>query len=249
MDSPIFRYRDVIQDCFNAVVEDDGNLACIRRASSRLAEVIKTGHLVYVAGVGGHANLCAGECLYRAGMLVQLSPMLDMTSLTDGCALAQKKKTLPGFARESLERYHVTCRDAVIILNAYSTSHLTVDLALEARRMGASTVGIGSRAFAEEKCSGHVSGKKLYDVVDTYIDCKMAPNDTAVSIAGVEPPVAPTSTLCMLFSLHLLLLEAIRFLAESGVKPDIWKSINLSGGDEENAAYIKEYAGRIRFLE
>lgn len=240
----------MIKNCFNSILDDTDNLASIRCASSALAKVIQAEHLVYVAGVGGHANLCAGECLFRAGMLVPLSPMLDMTNLMDGCILAQKKKTFPGFARQNLEDYNVTSQDAIIILNAYSISHLTVDLALEAQKMGLYTIGIGSKDFAQaSECSGHISGEKLYNVVDTYVDCRMAPNDAAISMLGVEDPVGPTSTLCMLFSLHLVFIETIRFLIESKVKPEIWKSINLPGGNLKNIDYMQKYAKRIRFLK
>lgn len=241
-------YTAAIEGCIREIGADANNAAEIERAADLLAETLLQGGLIYVAGVGGHANLCAGECLFRAGMLAPLYPMLDMTNLIEGVSRqAQQKKDL-SYMQDCIDRYGIGERDAVIVMNAYSVSRQTVGFALGVRETGAKTVGIGSRSFAAHIGKpGHESGKRLYEVTDAYIDCKMAAEDTAITLTDGEK-LAPTSTICLLFSLHLLLLQtALNLKARAGKIP-VWSSINLPGGEENNRNLMETYRDRIRYL-
>jgi uncharacterized phosphosugar-binding protein len=44
------------------------------------------------------------------------------------------------------------------------------------------------------------------------------------------------------------MMLAVEKLLEMGVKPKIWRSINMPNGDEFNTSYFKDYGQRIRYL-
>ena len=72
--------------------------------------------------------------------------------------------------------------------------------------------------------------------------------DAVVQIEGAEQQAGPTSTLCNVFAINLLMLSAVEELIGMGKKPDLWRSINLPGGDEYNKNYFRDYGQRIRYL-
>lgn len=252
MVSPVEGFKDIISNAFEEIIVDEDNQQALATGAQWIARAIRQDRIIYIAGIGGHANICAEECLFRTGMLVPLSPMLDVTNLMDGTKKAKKQKTAAGYAAESLRRYGVKQEDVMIVINAYSISYLTVDFALEARKAGLNVIGIGSKAFAKnaildnESC--HSSRAKLYEAVDVYIDCKMAPEDAAVSIAGCAQKLGPTSTLCQMFALHVLMIKAAEVLSSHGKEIPVWRSINIPGGREYNKEYLQQYGTRIKFL-
>jgi uncharacterized phosphosugar-binding protein len=140
----------------------------------------------------------------------------------------------------------------LIIVNAYGINAMCIDVALEARRRGIPTIGVTSRAFAEkvppDHPARHPSKKNLFEVVDVHIDCHMPFGDAVVSIEGLQQKVAPVSTLVNCFTLNLLVIRTVEKLLEKGIKPPIWTSANIPGGDQANKEYIKRYKGRIRLL-
>jgi uncharacterized phosphosugar-binding protein len=43
-------------------------------------------------------------------------------------------------------------------------------------------------------------------------------------------------------------VQTIALLAERGIAPPVWRSINVAGGDAANAALISRLRGRLRWL-
>ena len=185
-------------------------------------------------------------------MLVQLNPMIDATNLVHGTTKTRFLQRSGGYAKGLLEEYGVRKDDVIIVINAYGINYLTIDIALEAKKLGLHVIGIGSHSFAKviahDHPARHPNKGNLEDVVDVFIDCKMPFGDAVVDIQGCDQKVGPTSTLCNIFSINLLMMLAVEKLLEMGVKPKIWRSINMPNGDEFNTSYFKDYGQRIRYL-
>lgn len=245
-------YHRLMVDIYDRIIEDEGNREALTAAGTLIAEAVCVDKLIYLSGPGGHSNMSTEECLCRAGMLVQLSPMIDGTSLLHGTTKTRYLQRAAGYAKGLLEEYGVQKNDVLIVVNAYGINYMTVDMALEARKMGLHVIGIGSRSFgqaiAKDHPARHANGKNLEDVCDIFIDCKMPLGDAVIEIGGCEQKAGPTSTLCNIFTIHLLMLEAVEQVAEAGVTPKIWRSINMPGGDAYNTGYFKEYGQRIKYL-
>jgi len=245
-------YHKIISDTLDAIIGDSGNESALISAARLIANNVAKDRLVYLVGPGGHSNMTTEECLCRAGMIVQLDPMIDATNLLHGTTKTRFLQRSGGYAKGLLEEYNVQEGDVIIVINAYGINYLTIDMAIQARKLGLHVIGIGSHSFAKvipaAHPARHPNGKNLEDVVDVFIDSKMPYGDAVIDIVGSDQKVGPTSTMCNIFTINLLMMQVVEELLEMGVSPKIWRSINLPNGDEFNASYFREYGQRIRYL-
>ena len=65
---------------------------------------------------------------------------------------------------------------------------MTIDVALEAKRLGMFVVALTSRPHAAVSTSRHESGRKLHEVADLVLDQQAPAGDSAVWIDGLETP-------------------------------------------------------------
>lgn len=221
-------------------------------AAALMADAIKKDQLIHVIGPGGHSNMGAYELFYRAGGLIPINAVLDPgTALIHGARRSTIIERTPGYGVSVLEAYGVG-DGVLIVVNAYGINAMCIDVALEARRRRVPTIGVTSRAFAEnvppDHPARHPSKKNLFEVVDVHVDCHMPFGDAVVSIDGFQEKVAPVSTLVNCFTLNLLVIRTVEKLLAQGITPPVWTSANIPGGDEANRDYIERYQGRIRLL-
>jgi len=224
----------------------------ISKAAELLASAIEEDQLVHVIGPGGHSNMGAEEMFYRAGGLVPVNAILDPGTLL---AMGARRSTIiertPGYGVSVLNAYNVD-NGVLVIVNAYGINAMCIDVALEAKRRGVSTVGITSREFAEntppDHPARHPSKANLCDVVDVHVDCHMPFGDAVVHVEEIKKNIGPVSTLVNLFTLNLVVIKTVELLVSEGVEVPIWTSANVPGGDEANRAYMERYASRIKLL-
>lgn len=252
MRKSMHEYYNVISDVYKKITEDPQNGASFRAAGKVIADKLKKDELVHLVGPGGHSNMSTEECLCRAGMPVQLSPMIDATNLIFGTTKTRFLQRSGKYAAGLMEEYDIKQGDVLIVINAYGINFLSIDLAEKAKECGATVIGISSSEFGKltpkDHPARHPSGKNLEEVVDIFIDNKMPFGDAIIDIEGAEQKAGPTSTLCNVFVINLLMLSAVEELIDMGVKPELWRSINLPGGDEYNKNYFHDYGQRIKFL-
>ena len=251
MKESLNKYHQIVSGLLTDILTDKENQEAIEKAAEKIAESIKKDRLIYLCGTGGHSRMHTEECLYRAGMLVQLCPMIDSSNLLHGSNKAWILEQAEGYAQSLLEEYDVKENDVIIIVNAYGINHMTIDMAIEAKKKGLHVIGITSKEFGKAIPADHPARHKnagnLADFCDFVIDCKMPPGEAVIDVKGCEQKVAPTSSLVNIYSIQLLMLQAVELLAEND-EPKIWRSMNLMGGNEYNAAFLKEYGHRIKYL-
>ena len=252
MRESMLQYHQIIAQVHSDIMNDPANDSAFQAAGKAIAARLAGGRLIYLVGPGGHSNMATEECMCRAGMPVQLSPMLAATNLLPGTTKTRFLQRSGKYAAGLLEEYDIKSGDLVVVVNAYGINFLCVELALRARELGATVIGICSTEFGRrippDHPARHPSGKNLFEVCDIFLDNKMPYGDAVISIAGAEQQVGPTSTLCNVFAINLLMISAVEELIHMGVKPDLWRSINLPGGDEYNKNYFRDYGQRIRYL-
>ncbi len=209
--------------------------------------------LIYVYGTGGHSIIAAEEAFYRAGGLVQISPVLDagMSMLNGGLFTASMGRTV-GHARSVLKRYKLGPEDLLILVNAYGLNCATIDAALDAKEKGACVIAVTSPAHALqvplEHPARHPSKKNVMDIADIVIDSRMPYGDSTIDIEGVADKVSPSSTMCSVFIINALVAQVCEDMVAQGLTPEIWISGNVPGGDEANAANIEKYRTRVRYF-
>ena len=251
MKDSLNKYHQIISGLFTDIITDRQNKDAIEKAAEIMAESVRNDRLIYLCGTGGHSQMHTEECFYRAGMLVQLCPMINTSNLLHGSNKSRILERAPGYARGLLEEYDVKANDVIIIVNAYGINHLTIDMAIEAKKKGLHVVGICSKEFGKsipaDHAVRHPNAGNLADFCDLVIDCKMPQSEAVIDVKGCEQKVAPTSSLVNIFTIQLLMLQTVELLAEKD-KPKIWRSLNLVGGDEYNTSFQKEYGHRIKYL-
>ncbi|MBU5436783.1 SIS domain-containing protein [Tissierella sp. MSJ-40] len=225
----------------------------IKEVAKVLSKHIKQDKLVYIWGPGGHSNLASQEIFFRAGGLMHVSAILDGgTLLSNGALRSMEIERLPGYGKIVVRDNNIGEGDLLIIANAYGINSAVIDSALEAKRLGATTIGVSSFIHAESTPSDHVarhpSKKNLHEIVDYALDCKIEVGDAVLKIEGLEQKVGALSTFANAFVLNSLVVETINNLVEEGIRPPIWQSGNSDGGDDWNKQFMERFKGKVRWL-
>jgi uncharacterized phosphosugar-binding protein len=244
-------YRDTIIALITTIEEQERE--SLDRAAAILAKAVAADRLIHVIGPGGHSNMAVEETFWRSGGLVPVNAILDAgTNLIHGAKRSNLVERTPGYAKTVLDAYGVAEGDVLVIVNAYGINALTIDTALEGRRRGVTSIGITSTSFASHVPPGsparHPSGQNLYQLVDVFIDNHLPYGDAVVEVEGMEQKMGSTSTFANCFTINLLMLRTAEKLLELGIRPPVWTSANLPGGDQLNREYEEKYFPRVKHL-
>jgi uncharacterized phosphosugar-binding protein len=249
--SALERFEGQVTRLIHEIVEL--NRESFQAASRAMIERIKVDRLIYVYGTGGHSVINSEESFFRAGGLVQISPVIDAgVSLINGGLYTSVIGRTPGYARSVLKRYNLTPGDLLVIVNAYGMNCISIDAALEAKDRGATVLAITSPAHSDALARDHVARhptqKNLHEVSDIVIDCRMPFGDAVVEIPGLATKVSPVSTLCTVFVWEALVAQVAEDMVAQGLTPDIWTSLNVPGGDQAIEKYVEKYRSRVRYF-
>ena len=209
--------------------------------------------LVYIWGPGGHSNLAAMEIFFRAGGLMHVNAILNTETMLSGGALkSMQVERLPGYGKIIIDDNGIGKDDLLIVVNAYGINAATIDAALEAKRLGATVIGICSHEHACQTPPNHVarhpSKQNLQDVVDYTIDCKVKVGDAVIKLPDFEQKIGALSTFANAYVLNCVVIEAINQLVDEGIKPPVWMSGNAEGGDAWNNQFMQRFRDKIRML-
>lgn len=231
-----------------------GEAEAIDAGAELVAAAIQRDELVHVIGPGGHSNMAVEEVLWRAGGLAPINAILDPgTNVIHGAKRSNIIERCPGYGIKVLDAYGINRPgEVIIIVNAYGINSMTIDVATEARRRGLKTIGITSDSFAKivppDAPSRHPSGLNLYENVDVYINNHLPEGDACIHVDGMDQCMGPMSTFCNCFAMDCLMMKAAEKLAAAGMKPPVWMSANMPGGDQANKALEEKYFGRVKHL-
>ncbi|MFF8845847.1 SIS domain-containing protein [Streptomyces sp. NPDC015127] len=227
----------------------DEESANIASAGSALADAVAAGGRLFAFGAG-HSSLAAQDVVYRAGGLALMNLLavpgvvgVDVMPATLGSALER----VDGLAAAVLDTSPATAGDVLVIVSLSGRNALPVEMAMNARALGLTVIGVTSVAYAEETTSRHVSGTFLKDHCDIVIDSKIAVGDAELTHEGIEAPFAPASTVVTSALMQAMMAAAAEHLAARGIEPPLLRSGNVDGGHEWNGRVMAEYRDRIFF--
>ena len=219
----------------------------MERAASLIAEALCGEGYVFTFGTG-HSHLLAEEIFYRAGGLVRVCPILeDSLMLHRAAARSSQIERASGIAKPLLDDVDAVRFGGVMLLFSNSGCNtVAVDMALEAKAKGLSTVCITNLTHAARSTSRHPQGKKLCEVCDVVIDNMGCYGDAAIEVDGNM--TGATSTVIGAMILQAIVCRAIELTADRGGKAEVFHSANTAGGDEANEAYIQKYKPYVKSL-
>ncbi|MFV0381385.1 MAG: sugar isomerase domain-containing protein [Breznakia sp.] len=213
----------------------------IDTAAKMIAAAFVDGHHFFVSG-SGHSHTVAEEFYGRAGCLAFPIPILtNELTLNEHPTKSSAIERLEGYAKILLNLYHVRSGDVVLVASNSGRNAYPVELALEAKAIGARVIAITSKKHSSNTASRHKSGKKLMDVADVVIDNCGEVGDSCLALDGVDATMLPTSSIANAFIAQAIEVMCAKYIVDSGVKPPVFVSLNVDGNTSVNEAYFKEY--------
>lgn len=249
------QYLEAVRRALDAIEAEE--LGAIGEAAQWFAGSILKGRLVHVFGTG-HSRMAVEEMFPRYGSFPGFHPIVELSMTyhnpvvgANGQRQAMFLENVQGFGPVLWRNFVTSAEDSLLAISTSGCNAVTVDVALEAKRLGMSVVALTSRAHSEASRSRHESGKKLQDVADLTLDQHAPAGDSAVWIDGLETPVAPVSSVTGCTVINLIKAEVARLLNEAGEPPKVLTAA-CHLGDERAAANFQEtyddYRRRIGVL-
>lgn len=219
----------------------------LEKASEAVARAVKSGGLEYLFGTG-HSMLVALEAFFRAGSLVRVLPLVDLSLMGIPSAVrASYLEKLPGYSRALIESLDVVPNSVILIVSNSGKNAGPVEMAVEMKSRGVRVVGITSLEYSRKLSPDNPYGKKLYEVADIVIDNKVPEGDAAYKISE-NLRVFPISTIVNTFIVHAINARAAEILRSQGLEPEVWTSVNVPGGRDRNKQYLVKYMNILKYL-
>ncbi|MBC7264749.1 MAG: SIS domain-containing protein [Chloroflexi bacterium] len=220
----------------------------ILKAAEIIAQSVARGGILHVFGTS-HSQLLAQEIFYRAGCLAptnaMIEPTLGLRKASENCYWYERQEA---YGKIILDSYHTTPGDVILIISTSGRNEVPVEVAIQAKARGLKVIALLSLLYCANVEARHSSGKKLPDVADVVLDNGAVLGDAAIELEGIPYKVGPTSGVIGAAILQALMVQVAQMLAERGVEPPIWVSVNVPGGAEINAKYLERYKDRIKHL-
>jgi len=244
--------EDVLSQYFQAArraidaVEAD-QLPQIREAAARFAQSILAGRLVHVFGTG-HSRMAVEEMFPRYGSFPGFHPIVELSMTfhnpvvgANGQRQAMFLENVQGFGPVLWRNFVTAPEDCLLAISTSGCNAVTVDVALEAKRLGMFVVAMTSLPHASVSVSKHESGRRLHEVADLVLDQHAPPGDSAVWIDGLATPVAPISSVSGCLVINLLKAETARLLTEAGAPPKVLTAACHVGAERARTLFEETY--------
>jgi len=229
---------------YNTVLElvkklDETQDENIEKGARLIADAIEKGGMLQAYGVGESISGALDMC-QRAGGFVP-SKCLQEYSVGE-------YQDIEGAAAIFYERVDMRDNDVFILFSNSGRNPLPIDMVIEAKKRGASTIVVSSMATSKNVKSKHSSGKNAYEFADVAIDSGVGYGDAMISIEGFDRNVCAMSTIACTTIAQELVYRAVEMMLKDGYEPPIAKSRNIDGGIEYNNKLKAKYFDRLWHL-
>ena len=222
-------------------------LPAIEKAAEWIADSLAAGGALHYYD-RGH---CTGEILHRAGGLFAIHPLKLGINVNHDRPPGREEKKGDDWAKDEhvldclLDRCYFSPGDVLLLCSVSGSSAIAVGLALGAQKMGVKVIAVTSPTYSKAITSRHPSGKFLYQVADLVIDNCGEVGDAILEIPGLDTKACPSSGLAFVYIMWSLLAQVMRNLTARGIKPQVYKSVNLPDGPafNERAREVYERTG------
>lgn len=218
----------------------------IIKAAELVADSVMKGGRFYVFGTG-HSHMVAEEIYLRAGgaafVKAILEPSLMLHEMPNKSTYLER---LEGYAKVLLRLHKVDEKDTLMVVSNSGRNAIPVEMALGAKKLGASVIALTSLKHSSLVTSRHKSGKKLYEVADVTIDNCGEMGDAVFHIDGLKTATGPTSDSTGTAIAQALIATTLDILVKRGYESPVFVSSNVDGADEINDRLFDKYYGFIK---
>ncbi|MDT8913922.1 sugar isomerase domain-containing protein [Amycolatopsis sp. PS_44_ISF1] len=223
---------------------EEANAGPLAAAAELVLGVIRSDALVFTAGAG-HSLAAVAETFYRAGGLACVYPLYHPELLPlHGAQHSTQTERRTGLAEEVLAGRAPGPDDLLVVFSTSGVNPYPVELAAGARRRGASVLAVTSRLCVA--AAPRRSATTLAEEGTVVLDSLVVPGDASHPAAA--PRTAPLSTVVNAFLWNLVLTRVFDRGTAEGLDVPLWRSSNVEGGDEANAALLAKYGPRVPAL-
>lgn len=232
-------------------------LGLISRASERFSQTILAGRLVHVFGTG-HSRMAVEEMFPRYGSFPGFHPIVELSMTyhnqvvgANGQRQAMFLENVQGFGAVLWRNFKTDPSDCLLAISSSGCNAVTIDVALEAKRLGMFVVAVTSLEHSQASNSRHILGHKLGEVADLVLDQCSPAGDAAVWIDGLETPVSPLSSLTGCALINLIKADVARRLTEAGQPPLVLTAASHLGSDRAAQLFeatYDDYRSRVGVL-
>lgn len=237
------RISQIMADVFDKEAES------MERAAAVLAQANEEGNSIFGFGCN-HAGLITLELFYRTGGMVTVNPirapgmMLELSPPT----MTSEMERIPGYGKIILNNEPVKAGDILIIHSVSGRNAVTIDMAECARDKGMTVIVVTNMNTATSVTSRHPSGKMLHDFADILIDNHGDHGDATIKLPGFDQRLASSSTVVGAAILNAVTARASEILWAKGIRPPVFMSGNIDGGDAYNKCVIAEHKDNIFYM-
>lgn len=241
----ISQLSKIVSDILSRVTLEEAD--SLEKASGLVADAVKSGGLEYLFGTG-HSMLIVLEAFFRAGSLVKIFPLVDLSLLgIPSATRASHIERLPGYSKALVESINIAPNSVILVISNSGKNSGPVEMAVEMRSRGVKVVGITSLEYSKKLTPENPYGKRLYEVADIVIDNKVPEGDAAYQVSE-NLRVFPVSTIVNTFIVHAINARAVELLLNQDFEPEVWVSVNIPGGKDRNKRYIAKYTYLLKYL-
>ena len=198
--------------------------------------ILDTGHMLMYEGVG------------RTGGMMALRPVkinCTVDNKTRFRSMEGKAKVyydmVDGFADFVLGQMNIKAGDVFVIGSVSGYNNLPVQLALSAKEMGVTTIGITSVEYSKRLVSAHKSGKRLFEAVDIVLDNCAEYGDAMVYVHSLDKKICPSTGIGASYIMWALQSTVVEFLIEKGLTPSTYISNHMPNAAKLNGEAWDNY--------
>ena len=226
----------------------------IHRAADLFAETILADRMVHVFG-SGHSRIMVEEMWPRYGSFPGYNPMVELSLSnhhpvigSNGQRQAMFLENVSGFAERILRNFDLKPDDSALVISSSGCNVVPVEMAAGFRRRSIPVVAIISRDHSDASQSNCEDGKKLQDYADVVLDTGAPVGDAMVSIASLDTPVSPGSTVGGCVLVNCIKAEVAQRLVDAGVPPRVLTSAAIVGKQRATDLFESAYDEHSRRL-
>ncbi|MCY4157054.1 MAG: SIS domain-containing protein [Gammaproteobacteria bacterium] len=250
--SIVQQYRRLLDEKLALVF--DNQEAQIGSAAEVCADSIGKGKLVFTFGTG-HGSFAALEMFPRTGTVVGFRPIVESTMISFHRVLgdmgARQYRFIhaqEGYGKAILSSHQTDPDDSMLIFSHSGINAVTMDIALGAKEIGMTVIGVTSIPHSSQVPSRHSSGKRLFEVADIAIDTGAPLGDAGIAVDGLEDSVGATSTSVAIAVGQAINAATAEKLAARGYEPMVMVSPNTTDKVRANRQNDLNYAELWRRL-
>src|SRR5881409_2828176 len=177
---------DYLHHCRQLLATVESQQPAIEQAADWFAATILAGRMVHLFG-SGHSRMAVEEMFPRYGSFPGFHPIVELSMTyhnpvvgANGQRQAMFLENVQGFGPVLWRNFATSPDDALLAISTSGCNAVTIDVALDANRLGMTVVALTSLAHAGASSSRHESGKKLHEVAELVLDQQAPPGDSAV---------------------------------------------------------------------